>query len=202
MNKAQIRDQILALLNRNDCSVEQANIFIDQAVARIQRTLRVPSMEKQSLSTVNDITPELIVLPDDFLNIKYFYTSDGMLEYRDVTTFLSIPNSVGMTKYYTRLQGGLQLKPVPVEGTEFTLVYYGEIPDLVNDTDTNFITIIASDLLIYCALTFAADFFVDDRKVLFEERYSVIYREVDEQARLTEMEQTSMAIQPLYPVIY
>ena len=201
MNKAQIRVQLLALLNRNDCTNAQADIFIDQTVARIQRTLRVPPMEKQSVSTVNDTTPELIVLPDDFLNIKYLYTSQGMLEYRDVTSFFAIPPSTGEPKYYTRLQGGLQLKPTPPEGTAITLVYYGEIPDLVVDTDSNFLTVIASDLLIYGALTFAVDFFVDDRKPLFEERYVTIYREVDEQARLTDMEQTTMAMQPVYPVL-
>jgi hypothetical protein len=201
MNKSQLRTQLLALLNRNDCTNEQADIFIDQAVARIQRTLRIPPMEKQSISTVNDITPELIVLPDDFLNIKYLYSNNGMLSFRDVNTFLSLPSSSGDPKFYTRLQGGLQLKPTPPEGTTLTLVYYGEIPDLVLETDTNFLTTIASDLLIYGALTFAADFFVDDRKPIFEDRFGAIYREVDEQARLTEMEQTTLAIQPVYPVL-
>jgi len=198
MNKAGIRTQVLALLNRNDCTNAIADTFIDQAVARIQRTLRVPAMEKQSILTVNDTAPESVVLPEDFLNIKYFYTDWGMMEYRDFATFLKIPQSVGYPYYYTRVQGELKMKPTPPEGTVITMVYYGEIPDLIVDTDSNFLTIIAPDLLIYGALTFAADFFVDERKQIFEERFGAIYGEVEEQSRLVDMDQTTMAVAPAY----
>lgn len=198
MNKAGIRTQLLALLNRNDCTTAIADTFIDQAVARIQRTLRVPAMEKQSVITVNTVTPSSLVLPEDFLNIKYFYTDWGMMEYRDFATFMQIPQSVGYPQYYTRVQGELKMKPTPPEGTVITMIYYGEIPDLVSDTDTNFLSIIAPDLLIYGALTFAADFFVDDRKQIFEDRFGAIYGEVEEQARLVDMDQTTMSIAPAY----
>lgn len=198
MNKAGIRTQLLALLNRNDCTNAIADTFIEQGVARIQRTLRVPAMEKQSLVTVNTVTPGSIVLPDDFLNIKYFYTDWGMMEYKDFATFMQIPQSVGYPQYYTRVQGELKMKPTPPEGTVITMIYYGEIPDLVSDTDTNFLSIIAPDLLIYAALTFAADFFVDERKQIFEDRFGAIYGEVEEQARLVDMDQTTMSIAPAY----
>lgn len=198
MNKAGIRTQLIALLNRNDCTTSIADTFIDQAVARIQRTLRVPAMEKQSIITVNTVTPGSVILPDDFLNIKYFYSDWGMMEYRDFATFMQIPQSIGYPQYYTRVQGELKIKPTPPEGTVITMVYYGEIPDLATDTDTNFLTIIAPDLLIYGALTFASDYFVDDRKQIFEDRFGAIYGEVEEQARLVDMDQTTMAITPAY----
>ena len=198
MNKAGIRTQLIALLNRNDCTTSIADTFIDQAVARIQRTLRVPAMEKQSIITVNTVTPGSAVLPEDFLNIKYFYTDWGMMEYRDFATFMQIPTSVGYPQYYTRVQGELKMKPTPPEGTVITMIYYGEIPDLATDTDSNFLSTIAPDLLIYGALTFAADYFVDERKQIFEDRFGAIYGEVEEQARLVDMDQTTMAIAPAY----
>lgn len=201
MNKAQIRTQLRALLNRNDCTNDQADAFIEQAVSRIQRTLRIPPMEKQEVITTNEDSPTLIVLPEDYLSIKHLYTEEEMLEYRDVATFIKLDLGAGIPKYYTRIQGGIQLKPTPPVGTVVNLIYYGEIPDLVNDSDENFLSIIAPDLLVYGALTYAADFFVDDRRQMFEERYSAVYNEVEEQSRLTEMEQATLAIQPAYPVL-
>jgi hypothetical protein len=207
MNKAGIRSQVLGLLNRNDCTNALADTFIEQALARIQRTLRVPSMEAEEVLTTNSVSGDVIVLPSDFLNIKYLYTpkTDGtqqMLEYKDVSTFLSIPSSVGIPQYYTRIRGELKMKPYPPVGTTINLIYFNEIPDLVNDSDVNFLTIIAPDLLTYGALTFAADYFVDDRKPAFEERFGAIYSEVVEQASLVDMDQTSIAINPAYAYPY
>lgn len=202
MNKAGIRTQLLGLLNRNDCTDAQANIFIEQALARIQRTLRVPAMEAEESITTNDTNGDTIILPNDFLNIKYLYstTAEGtvMMEYRDVATFMAIPSATGQPRFYTRIRGELKMKPYPQVGTNVQMIYYNEIPDLVNDTDSNFLTVIAPDLLVYGALTFAADYFVDDRKPIFEERFGAIYNEVEEQSRLVEMDQTTLAIAPAY----
>lgn len=198
MNKAGIRTQFLALLNRNDCTNATADTFIDMSVARIQRTLRVPAMENQEVITVNTENPDVIVLPADFLNIKYLYCHDTMLEYRDFSTFMKIPPSKGYPLYYTRIRGELKVKPMPTEGMEINMIYYGEIPDLVNDTDENFISVVAPDLLIYGALSFAADYFFDERKPMFDDRYNTVYAELVEQATLVDMDQTTMAIAPAY----
>lgn len=203
MNKAGIRKQFQLILNRNDCTDELADVFIDNAIARIQRTLRVPAMEKLETTTVNDgVTDLSIVLPADFLNIKYLYADNILLEYLDVGHFLALDNQVGKARVYTRIQGALKLKPTCPAGTVINMVYYGEIPDLDTDDSTNFLTAIAPDLLIYGALTFAADYFVDDRKDAFEQNFTRIYQEIDEQARLVEMEQSAMRIAPAYSLDY
>lgn len=194
MNKQGIRNQILGLLNRNDCSNELADTFIEQAMARIQRTLRVPSMERGNLITVNAETPDIIIIPDDFLNMKYLYTGSTLLEYVDIQRFLQYPTSVDTPRVYTRIQGQFKLKPSPSAGTQITLIYYGEIPDLSSDTSENFLTVAAPDLLIYGALTYAAQYFIDERKPAFEQEYTRIYQELMEQAVLTEMDQSAMAI--------
>lgn len=198
MNKADIRNQVAALLNRNDATNALLDVFIDQAVSRIQRTLRIPSMEKVLVTTTSADLPDTITLPVDYLNMKHLYCLDRVLEFVDVGTFMTKPNNIGKPYIYTRIQGGLKIKPVPPGGTDVTMIYYGEIPDLVNDTDENFLTAIAPDLLTYGALTFAADYYVDDRKPAFEERFGAIYNEVEEQARLLEMDQSSLRIQPAY----
>lgn len=194
MNKQGIRNQILGLINRNDLTTELADTFIEQAMARIQRTLRVPSMERGNLITVNAELPDVIVIPEDFLNIKYLYSEDTLLEYVDIQRFLQYPNSVGTPKVYTRIQGELKVKPTPPAGTTLTMIYYGEVPDLTEDTSENFLSVAAPDLLVYGALSYAADYFVDERKPLFEQEYIRIYQEIVEQAVLTEMDQSGMAI--------
>ncbi len=194
MNKGQIRSQFLALLNRNDCSNELADTFLEQGLARIQRTLRVPAMEKVQTYTVNDVVPNSLILPNDFLNIKHLYCGDVLLEYVDLGRYLQYQGSVDTPRIYTRVQGELKVKPTPPEGTEIFMVYYGEAGDLTSDTDTNFITEIAPELLVYGSLTYAADYFIDERKPLFEETFNRVFAELTEQAYLTEFEQSSMSI--------
>lgn len=199
MDKQGIRDQVKALMNRNDFTNALANTFIDQAVARIQRTLRIPPMEKVEIYTITDVAPDTLVLPNDFLNVKHLYASDYLLEYVDLGRFLATQDPVGsIPKIYTRLQGTLKVKPTPAEDSTVTLVYYGEIPDLVEDTDETWLSAISSDLLIYGALTFAADYFVDERKPAFEERFAQIYGELEEQARIGEMDQSALRVQPAH----
>ena len=194
MNKSQIRSQFLALLNRNDCSNELADTFLEQGLARIQRTLRVPAMEKVQTYSVNAIAPNALILPNDFLNIKHLYCGDTLLEYVDLNRYLRHEDSVDTPRVYTRIQGELKVKPTPSEGTEILMVYHGEIPDLTSDTATNFITEIAPELLVYGGLTYAADYFIDERKPLFDETFNRVFAELMEQAYLTEFEQSAMSI--------
>ena len=194
MNKSQIRSQFLALLNRNDCSNELADTFLEQGLARIQRTLRVPAMEKVQTYTTNDVAPNALILPNDFLNIKHLYCGDTLLEYVDLGRYLQYVDYVDTPRIYTRVQGELKVKPTPSEGTEILMVYHGEIPDLTSDTATNFITEIAPELLVYGGLTYAADYFIDERKPLFDETFNRVFAELMEQAYLTEFEQSAMSI--------
>lgn len=199
MNKLGIRQQLSGLLNRNDATDAQLNVFIDQAVARIQRTLRVPSMEKVEIYTVGSTNQGVLSLPNDFLQLKHLYTSTGTVNFVDLGSFVKTADAPGNTPtIYTRVQGSFLLKPTPPQDSQITMIYYGEIPDLVEDTDSNFLTEIASDLLIYGALTFAADFFIDDRKEYFEQVAVRIFNEVQEQANSMEFAQEGMAVSNSY----
>lgn len=202
MNKAGIRNQFLALLNRNDCTNELADTFIDQSVARIQRTLRVPPMERGELVTVNETNNNVVVLPEDFLEMKYLYSGDTLLEYVDIGRYMQTPAEVGIPRVYTRIQGEIRVRPTPPTGTKLTMIYYGEVPDLVDDTSENYFTVAAPDLVVYGALTYAADYFVDERKPLFEETFARIYGELTEQALSLEMNTSGMAIAPAYNMEY
>ena len=51
MNKGNLRSHFKAVLNRSDITDALADTFIDQGIARIQRSLRIPSMEKKHTYT-------------------------------------------------------------------------------------------------------------------------------------------------------
>lgn len=199
--KADIRKQFKDTLGRNDVSDDLANTFIDQAISRIQRTLRVPPMERIAPYTVTFDQPS-VILPDDFLSPRFFYAGEIELTYLPIGRFLAMGQEFGYPRHYTRVGAELKLFPLPLDGTELNLVYYGEIPDLIEDTDTNFLCAIAPDFLVYGALCFAADHFVDDRKAAFEDGFTRIYNELQEQALLVELEQGGMAIRPAYGTEY
>ena len=202
MNKAQIRAQFKALLNRNDCSDALADTFIDQTIGRIQRTLRVPSMEKALEITFTEELPDSFVLPNDFLGVRDLYFIQApyskSLERLEVGRFLEVNQLAGsVPQFYARFQNTIKVKPAQA-GMKLYLTYYGEIPDLVNDTDENFVTHIAPDLLVYGALSFACDYFVDDRKDAFEQRYETIYNEIVEQNYQLEFAGGMNMVQSLY----
>lgn len=210
MNLSQIRTKFLAILNRNDCSTDLANDFIGMAQTRLERTLRVPGMEKMSLTTGGDpsVSPtESIVIPADFLSLKYLYSGHTLMENKDLGHFLKLHQDIGASpyadpKYYSRVGSSFLVKPTIPEGSVVTMVYYASQPQLLADTDTNFFSNVAADLLIYAALSYAADYFVDDRVQTFEGRYSQLYADLEEQGRMTDMEQSAMAISPAYNMEY
>jgi len=196
MNKGEIRTHFKALLNRSDCTDALADTFVDQSIARIQRTLRVPSMEKQQSYIIED-KAAFLFLPSDFLEIIDLYYDKTSLtrvplhqimEYRDAGEF-------GTPKFFAREGGSLIIYPYPTSGS-VKLNYYAQFADMTADSDENNLAASSSDMIIYAALSFAADYYLDERGPLFEQRYVQFFTEVQEQANDAEMSGTVQAIRP------
>lgn len=202
MNKSAIRAQFKALLNRNDCTNALADTFIDQATGRIQRTLRIPTMERAVEVTFDDALPDSFILPADFLEFIDLYREDatGGAKLRHVprSTFLRMPKVGGEPCVYLRTGASVQVKPTPAPGTTLSLIYYGELTDLIAETDSNEISDIAPELLIYAALSLAADYFVDERRDAFEAVFTRTYQELEEQTRALEFSGGDYAVQSPY----
>lgn len=199
MNKLGIRNQIKALIARNDTTTEVLDTFIDQAVAKIQRTLRVPAMEKSYITTITQDASNVIVIPNDFLRLKHLFTinlqRNYSIEYVDPARFVQTQDAPGNTpKIYTRIQGSLLLKPTPPVGTQVQMIYYSEIPDFTSDSDTTWLSELAPDLLVYTALSFAADYYIDDRKEQFASMAESAFQQLQDQAYEIEMSQEGLAV--------
>ena len=89
------------------------------------------------------------------------------------------------------------LHPQPTSGT-LTLYYHGEFPALSADSDTNVLTDAAPDLIIYAALTFASDFYLDARAELFEVKFTQFLTELQEQANDQELQGGTQSLLPAY----
>jgi hypothetical protein len=61
------------------------------------------------------------------------------------------------------------------------------------DTDTNWVTEIAPTLLIYAALSYSCDYYLDDRKQLFEASYQQIADQIQQMALQDELQNASIS---------
>jgi len=198
MNYGELKDHFEALLNRSDNTSALTTTFIDQGIARIQRQLRTPLNEnKTDYSITGAITS--VTLPTDFLEIislyqdRYELSRITMSKYRE----LQKQGAQGIPRFFCREQQKLLLYPTPKTGT-LTLYYYGEFPALSANTDTNNLTTVCPDLVIYAALTYAADYYLDERASIFEQKYNQFLLEIQEQSNDQELNGSINAIQPAY----
>lgn len=197
MNKGELRAHFKALLNRTDCSDALADTFIDQSIARAQRVLRIPSMEKTQTYNITASTSTLII-PADFLEIIDMYYANTNLTRVPLSKYveMSQPGENGTPRYFTREGENIKVYPYPTSGS-ISMNYYGQFTVMTADADENDLAIIASDLITYGALGYASDYFLDERGPLFEQKFAQFLAELQEQANDAEVSGTVQAMQPI-----
>jgi len=198
MNKGEIRAHFKALLNRSDITDALADTFIDQGITRIQRSLRVPSMEKKHTYTFTSSASQ-VNLPADFLEAIDVYFADQALSripMREMSA-LKAGNEVGTPRHFAREQGVLLLYPYPSSGS-LSLNYYASFTEMTSDSDENVLATIAADLITYGALTYASDYYLDERAPIFAQKYQEFMTELQEQANDAETSGTLQSIRPTY----
>lgn len=198
MNKGALRVHFKDLLNRSDITDTLADTFVDQSISRIQRTLRIPSMEKQHVYNISAST-SLLVIPSDFLEIIDIYSGTTSLSRVPINELLEFSSGgeSGTPRHFAREDETLLIYPNPTSGS-VKLNYYAQFADMTSDTDENALALSSSDLIIYGALGYASDHFLDERGPLFEQKYQVFLQEIQEQAYTAEQSGTVQAIRPTY----
>lgn len=198
MNYGDLKTHFNNLLNRSDITTALTNTFLDQGNARIQRQLRTPMQEKVANYTLSTQT-EYITLPNDFIEIVSIYYANTELSRVPMSKYRSLNanNFSGNSTNFTRQQEKIYLFPQPSSGTLY-LYYYGEFNAMSADSDENTLAKVAPDLLIYAALTYAADYYLDTRSNAFETKFNQFLLEVQEQANDQETNGGVQSIQPTY----
>jgi len=198
MNYGDIKSHFDALLNRSDITPALTTLFIDQGISRIQRQLRTPLNESVTTYSITAQTAS-VTLPQDFLEIISLYQDHTELQRVPMSKFREVATSVlaGNPQVFVRQQQEIRLHPQPTSG-DLVLYYYGEFAPMVNNTDENNLAAVAPDLIIYAGLTYAADYYLDERRDVFETKYNQFLTEIQEQANDQEMNGGVQAIQPTY----
>lgn len=190
MNYGELKTQFEGLLKRRDMTPAQRDIFIQNAIMRVQRVLRIPAMEKHVKVTYDGTifnTGELPV-PADYLRLHSITVNDEHIVHQgDAEQVLSLAKVTGTPSLYYRRGSRFKFGPTPPAGTEFRLAYYVEFDALAADDTANFLTVSAPDLTLYAALSYAGDWFIDKRAAAWEGRYRDILSEIQDQADQDEL---------------
>lgn len=190
-----VKTQFLGLLNRRDITPSLTDTFMNFGIQRIQRELRVPAMEKV-VQVLTDGTAQISV-PGDLLQIISLHTNDEVYQTKlvrtDLQSILRYSKIPGTPQFYYREGATFYIGPYPPSGTSVWVNYYADVSSLTADTDTNWLTEVAPALLIYAALAYAADYYLDDRKGLFEGSYQQIADQLTSMAAQDEVENASVS---------
>ena len=183
MAYSDVKTQFTGILNRRDITPSLINTFMQQAIQRIQRNLRIPAMEKLVTVTMDGINPLLV--PGDLLqliSLTVIGTAPAKLQSSTFDSVASLSLTPGIPSQYYRWGGQYMLGPLPVANQVIYMHYYADANTLTNDSDTNWITTIAPDMLVYGALSYAADYYLDQRRSAFEERFVGIMNDIQSMA--------------------
>lgn len=170
MNYLKLKTRFQNTLNRRDCTPTQIADWIEDGIMRAQRLLEVSASE-----AVNEITVapgfDLMFLPNDFLRLVSL-TVDGVEVTRGtLSETIALAKNPGAPFKFARDDNRLILGPVPQAGSVIRLVYLSDFTTLENDTDENFLTIIAGDILIAGAMVEACAYYSDPRGAQYEQRF-------------------------------
>jgi hypothetical protein len=188
MTLATIRADFQQILNRSDCTDDQANGYIVKALRRIQRECRLPSMEKMIVYTATTVSLGAIALPADILQIidvmvpaavadtDADVAADGELALDNAGSYRAL-QTVRLTdppSRYARYQSALYVRGAVPIGSYARLLYYGNLTPFATDSSDNEISASTPDLLTYGALAFAGPVYMHPQAVDWETAYQSI----------------------------
>lgn len=206
MNYAAMRADFIGLLNRTDYTDPNAAVvkgWFDKSIARCQREVRAPHMERVLLIDTTTAVSEIII-PDDWLETKAFvWETDGEsgeIDSLELGTYYQKKRNriFSWPTYYCRQYDRWLVNDSLAAGMTAKVIYYGEETPLVGDSDETALAAIAPDLIVYGALTYAGDYFTDDRLPGWEAKWEAFREQIQSQSAEGEDENGSNAIQPAW----
>lgn len=159
MQLSALKARLRALINRKDFTDELAASFLTDAVADLEREVRVGPMELVLTQDAWDGVKNVMLVPDNFIESINVFTDTGELDQVDLSTFLKMEDRGGSPTHFVRVANRWLLRPTPAPETRVYLHYYAQSMPLLSDADENTWTRAAPNALIYTAAGLAADFF-------------------------------------------
>jgi hypothetical protein len=199
MNYDELRSRFVGLLKRRDLTTTDRDAYLQSALSRCQSRLRVPAMEQVDTFTMDASYGGKVPVPADYVMMKSLTVGEDSIKQKDLTHTLRLRKYPGTPCAYTRRGGDFWLGPYPLDGTEMTIEYYGELPALSAATDTNWLSEIKPYAILYAALSEASPFFVDRRGETFEQKFEKAIAELQSQAEQDELVNASVEPSIVYP---
>ncbi len=194
----EVKTQFTSLLNRRDITPTQITTFLQNAIGRIQRNLRVPAME-QSVEIVIPSGYAGLSIPADYLQLIRIVNVRGEeLERTDFTTASKRAECSGVPKVYARQGSMWVLGPEPQAGDTVRIDYHAQFNEVSGDSDENLLTIIAPDLIVYGALIYAGQHFNDRRLPGWQQSYETAFVELQDQGDRDEL--LNAVVSPAYAI--
>lgn len=160
MSFGKLKRRLQALINRKDVTDAIAGDFVTEAIADLERVLRIGPMEALLSQSGWDGTKNSILIPPGFLEAINLFTDAGELTQVDLSTFLaSSDSSGGPPEIFCKVADRWIMKPTPAPGTTVYLHFYAQSPTLKLDTDENVWSTSAFNAVVYTAASLAADFY-------------------------------------------
>src|SRR3546814_11046853 len=103
MNFGELKDELVALINRKDLTTVRAGRFLNRAVDRLERNVRLPFMERLVEYTITD-SPD-IDLPTDFIELANLFVDDVELEKVDMRRFLKTSREGKRPLVFVKIRG-------------------------------------------------------------------------------------------------
>jgi hypothetical protein len=154
-----LKSQIAEWANRGDWSDALVTSFVRMAESKFNQELRVGAMIK---TAANIVTARCAPLPDDWLAMDLVRVAnengaDGFLpaRYKSRDEFFN-QRDTHTWMYYTIVGGVIHFggTPDPLDGTEFRIAYYGEVPTLT-DVQTSWVYTKHPQLYLFASLMHA-----------------------------------------------
>ena len=159
MSFGKTKRRLQALINRKDLTDALAGDFVTEAIADLERSLRIGPMEALLTVTAWDGTANTLNIPYGHLELINLFTSRGEMTQVDLAEFIRLDGTGGIPTHFCRVGPAWLLKPTPAIGTPVHLHYYAQGLPLVVDADENVWIISAFNAVVYQAAALAADFF-------------------------------------------
>jgi hypothetical protein len=159
MSFGKLKTRLKALINRKDLTDELAGDFITQAIADLERDLRIGAMETVLEQTAWDGVKNALILPGTFLETINLFTDTHELVQVDLAEWLAMDDQGGDPTHYVPIAGRYLLRPTPAVGSKVYLHCYVQAQPLAVDEDENVWTRSGFNACLYTAAALAGDFY-------------------------------------------
>jgi hypothetical protein len=123
-------------------------------------------------------------------------TNHGELRRVDTDTAMRYAQYTGIPRYYARSGAQFIIGPKPQMGDEIVMIYQSDLASLSADTDENWLTKVAPEVIVNGALAAACRFYVDPRGADYEATFVRDITDLNIQASDDEL--TNAAIRPAH----